>query len=335
MGPSTTYQQQMHWLATLDRDINPCNAALLDLQTKIQEWQTSGDHAIIMTNFNNNAMAAPAQLWASCLGAVSFLHQESVPSPTFQYGLHPVDGIFVSPELLTNAQGSYLGFRKAIASDHRAVWLDLDLPQLSPMAGEAYIWPMARRLQCKDPQIIAKYNGHLWSQLQKHDIPIRLTQVVSTIHHGFLSHNQCKVLDMIDQEVTMAHQVAEQQCRKFRSGQVLWCPLVTQAINQILYWKGVMKWINGSYIGTTILCTWAKKTGLCHGMHQLQLLLVVIQTKIKSAYHRFHWLKEQVDHRETWIAQIIAAQAVATNCTKKHFGNNYGLPSKYRKQLKM
>jgi len=56
VGPSTMYQQQIQQLAVLERDINPHNATLLDLQTKIQEWQTSGDHVILLTDYNNDVM---------------------------------------------------------------------------------------------------------------------------------------------------------------------------------------------------------------------------------------------------------------------------------------
>jgi len=136
------YQQQIRRLAALQRDINPRNTATQDLHTAIQEWQNSGDQVIILTDFNDNVTGTLARHWAASLGlveAVSYLHTGSQPPPTFQYSSHPIDGIFVSPELLTNAQGGYLGFGEAVISDHRAIWLDLDLPQFCPLAGEAYL----------------------------------------------------------------------------------------------------------------------------------------------------------------------------------------------------
>jgi len=236
-------------------------------------------------------MAAPARLWAAHLGlveALPYFHTGLTPPLTYQYGSHPIDGIFVLPELLTNAQGSYLGFGKAIASNHRAIWLNLDLPQLCPSAGEAYLCPTAQCLQCKDPRIIVKYNAHLWSQLQQHKIPERLMKAVQTIKQGFLPHNQCKELNAIDQEITIACHAVEQQCQKFHSGHVPWCPLMTHAINCILYWKGVMKQQTGGYIGTTILWSQAKKAGLKHSIHQLNHL----QKEIKGTYKRFHCIKQ-------------------------------------------
>jgi len=141
-GPSTTYQQQIRRLAALDRDINPRKAVTQDLHTVIQEWQNAGDQVILLTDFNDDVTSTPAKPWAASMGlveALSYLHPRSPPPPTFQFGSHPIDGIFFSPELLTNAQGGYLGFGEAVNSDHRALWLDLDLPQLCPLAREAYL----------------------------------------------------------------------------------------------------------------------------------------------------------------------------------------------------
>jgi len=61
----------------------------------------------------------------------------------------------------------------------------------------------------------------------------------------------------------------------------------------------------------------SKKAGLQHGIHQLNHPLVEVQMEIKGVYKHFHHIKQQVDCRETWIAQIIASQAMATNRATK------------------
>jgi len=59
--------------------------------------------------------------------------------------------------------------------------------------------------------------------------------------------------------VTAAKQAAEQQCRKLKCGQAEWCPLVTKAINKILFWKSILKHKTGGKVGIAILWTRAKK----------------------------------------------------------------------------
>jgi len=44
-----------------------------------------------------------------------------------------------------------------------------------------------------------------------------------------------------DRALMQAKLIAEHQCRKLKTGKVDWCPLLTQAINAIQYWKGWAK----------------------------------------------------------------------------------------------
>jgi len=62
--------------------------------------------------------------------------------------------------------------------------------------------------------------------------------------------------------VTEAKHAAEQQCCKLKCGKAKWCPLVTKAINKILFWKSLLKWETGGKVGITILRTWAKKANI-------------------------------------------------------------------------
>jgi len=72
--------------------------------------------------------------------AITSLHVGGAPQ-TFQRGSHPIDGIFVAPQLLELAAGGYLNFGDAILSDHWAVWLDLHLPELCLVHQEAHTKP--------------------------------------------------------------------------------------------------------------------------------------------------------------------------------------------------
>jgi len=56
--------------------------------------------------------------------AISTLHGKS-PLPTHQSGSKAIDGIYLSRNLLRDAQGGFLAFSEVMNSDHRAVWLDI------------------------------------------------------------------------------------------------------------------------------------------------------------------------------------------------------------------
>jgi len=46
---------------------------------------------------------------------------------------------------------------------------------------------------------------------------------------------------------------AERHCQKLHAGQVPWTPILTQAIYQILYWKGIHKQILGGNFSRMVL----------------------------------------------------------------------------------
>jgi len=112
----------------------PQDAILHNLMQEMQEWQDEGDHLIVLSNFNNDVTAASVHNWAAQLGlveAITWLTQGD-PPPTYQRGSRPIDGLFMAPQLLHLATGGYLSFGDAIPSNHRALWIDLHLPEINP-----------------------------------------------------------------------------------------------------------------------------------------------------------------------------------------------------------
>jgi len=47
------------------------------------------------------------------------------PTATHNRGTNPIDGIYVSMDLLSSITGGYLAFETVIPSDHRALWIDV------------------------------------------------------------------------------------------------------------------------------------------------------------------------------------------------------------------
>jgi len=79
---------------------------------------------------------------------------------------------------------------------------------------------------------------------------------VANIHKeikGQLSaQQQCKYEAPIDKEIIAAKLQAEGQCQKIRAGQYGWTQELTQAIQLVLYWKGMQKEKRGK-VGKEIL----------------------------------------------------------------------------------
>jgi len=61
MGPQTTNQQQVHRLTKLHCFDNPQDAILMDMAKEILTWQESGNHVILLTDFNHDVKSPVAQ----------------------------------------------------------------------------------------------------------------------------------------------------------------------------------------------------------------------------------------------------------------------------------
>jgi len=114
-----------------------------------------------------------------------------------------------------------------------------------------------------------------------------------------------------------AKHTAEKQCRKFKCGHVQWCPQVMAVINNILFWKSVLKCESGGKVGLTVLATRSWKVGIGQVPYPGELSLLTLKENIAKAYKQFCRLKGDNNRRDTWIAQLIAAQVAMWNCTKK------------------
>jgi len=124
-------------------------------------------------------------------------------------------------------------------------------------------------------------------------------------------------LNAIDNIITAAKRGAENHCCKLKCSQVQWCPQVTAAINKILFWKSILKRESGSKVGLSILKKQAKKAGIDQVLYPGTYPIPVVKTLISKAYKQFWHLKKDNTHCDSWIAQLIAAQASVWNQPKK------------------
>jgi len=75
--------------------------------------------------------------------------------------------------------------------------------------------------------------------------------------------------------------------------------------------------IQGSRIGSSVLHAQEKKAGILHSRNSLAIPIDTLQTHITAAYHTFSRIKKEPLCRDTWIANLIAAQADHSKKSKK------------------
>jgi len=170
------------------------------------------DLVIVLADVNKDIKGTTTQKHLRKMGLVeviTFLHKET-PPPTHQHGQSPIDGIFVSPVLLDGAQGEYLAFDEGLGSDHQGLWLNILASMLWGTVPHQQMWAKARQLQCKDPQVMKKYNDHLQPYLMTKKIPHQVQTLAMKIT-GAMSAKQEHDFKQIDKEITKGKIQAEKQ----------------------------------------------------------------------------------------------------------------------------
>jgi len=333
-GPLSTYQQQVRYWSAQNNDCCPRDKLLADLKEAIAMWQAEGDQVLILADMNEDVNAPMIRQFCDELHlveAISTLHGPA-QKPTHQRGRRAIDGIYMSRSLLHGARGGFLQFGDVMGSDHRAVWVDISADIVGMKHQDPITSPARRRLKCQDPRIIQKYNQELLKVVMAEGWEQRMSTLFEAAANNKWSAGLLTEYNALDQEFTKAKLAAELGCRKFKAGRQPWTPALTQAIQRILYWKGVAKRAQGGQISTTVLKRRAIKGQLQFSCEHWALPRNYIQQRISSAYDDYLLIKKQKHRRETWLTQLVEAMATAKNIPKLRLWKQIKLTETARNQ---
>ena len=126
-------QQQNFFRDKFDREINPRDQFMADLAVEIEAWRKLGCEVIVGIDANEdvsiNQPGSVRQQFREWGLSEAILRRHHGPYPATQQlnqGNVPIDGIFVTPGVVVKA-GGYQEFHQYFHSDHRGLWIDIDL----------------------------------------------------------------------------------------------------------------------------------------------------------------------------------------------------------------
>ncbi len=120
MGPLSTYQQQVQYLARTNQTDSPKQLFLSDLTMAMMEWQAEGDLIILVADLNKDICDWKITQMLRSVGLVDIvmaLHWQQPPA-THNQGSTPINRIFVPVTLTEYCQVGYLVFGDAVPSNH-------------------------------------------------------------------------------------------------------------------------------------------------------------------------------------------------------------------------
>ena len=223
----SVYNQQKLFQATKnnDNDVCPRQRFITDLLSDIDKFKSQGDDILLSLDLNDDVRDTTSEFGQGMderrLREVSITkHGQNAP-PTTNRGSRPIDGMFLSADTSSTGCG-YLPFEDDI-SDHRPLWVDIDLDELFGQAESASKKVICRRLKCKDPRVVKKYMQRYDQYLVENNLYKQASDLEKNVREVVaLTMIQKKEFEAIDRLRIQGMQLAEKQCRKLKMGKVEW-----------------------------------------------------------------------------------------------------------------
>ena len=251
-GPDTVANQHRSFLRTTNDDRCPRKAFLDDLGQAIDNWHQEGRQVIVGMDANTNVTGPELAEWSKAHDLCNVLADSHAHlPPTFDRGSSPIDGIFASNAIDAFRCG-LLGFGYGIPSQHRACWIDVPFRSLLGRIPTGPVKPSARRLKLQDPRTVSRYISAVRRHFAEHRLIQRVTALVDN-HHAPLTPAEAAELEDIDRSRTEGMLLAEQGCRRLRTGAADWSPKLTQAIIDHRYIALLRKKQSGGRVSSTLL----------------------------------------------------------------------------------
>jgi hypothetical protein len=133
--------------------------------------------------------------------------------------------------------GGNMHFGMGIGSDNRCLWLDIQTRVLMGQYLEQSRKFAARRLKYDDPRVSNKYIKHYENYIEKKQLRERSHKLASDAKELGLTQQQAQESEQLDALRKKGVYEAQQQCRKFRTGDKDWSPKTTLLGIRVLFWK--------------------------------------------------------------------------------------------------
>ena len=244
-GPLQVGNQQESYLLTKDDDRPARRAFLEDLDKEMQEWIQQSDLIVLCLDANENVRQGEIIQFIRKWGLID-AHQDKHPStPTVatcpkNRSNIPIDGIWISPSIEVTAAG-YSGFGEYPMgnTDHRLLWVDINIHSCFGFNPPQAHYRAPRRLTLKDPRVVKKYNKLLNNAYATHRLPQRALQLQQQLPtFDIIAQQEYEKLAELDFQ---CRQYAERRCRKLHMGKVPFSENLRKADDVVQLWMLLKK----------------------------------------------------------------------------------------------
>lgn len=212
-------------------DLDPLKQFDKDLTALISTSIRDGLHVVLGLDANEDLNKTTGRSFRALMATVSMqeaiLTQHGNCKETCNRGSHPIDGIFVSPQLI-GCKCGHAGWY----SDH--VLLYIDVPTITALGGTTPLLQTAsaRRLKLSDTRVVDNFNRSHLKHLKMANIGPRLQVIWNEAKQSYrpdsgrllVSQDWITSYEVLDEEITSSLITAERSCRKLHMGNVPFSP---------------------------------------------------------------------------------------------------------------
>jgi exonuclease III len=237
------HQHRRYWLGKRRCATCPRVKFRDDLISQLKRWREEGDKLIVCLDANENVYKKAI---GKALTSVDGLAMKEVVGdftgtpigPTYFRGSKPIDAVWATSDV--DVVGACIMPAGYGIGDHRLFVVDFLASSLLGTTPKKIVRPQARRLNCKIPGAVRKYNERFEKKIKKH----RLIERVGNVHQAEVPAEEKKIrLDRIDAEGKMYMKNAEKKCRKFKSGRIPFSPEAAKWIRRVQVYKSLLKFV--------------------------------------------------------------------------------------------
>jgi hypothetical protein len=239
------HQQRQYWI--LKRKCTTCPRIKFrtDLVEMLQKWRDQGDKLVVCMDANEDIYRKSI---GKALTSVEGLAMKEVVGSftgkpigaTYFRGSKPIDAIWATADIqVAGACIMPAGFG---IGDHRLFVIDFVASSLVGEAPRKIVRAQARRLNCKIPGAIEKYNTRLESKIRNH----RLLERIGEVHRSSETPaDKKRRLDVIDDECKAYMKNAEKRCRRIKSGVIPFSPEAAKWIRRLQVYRSLLRAAQG------------------------------------------------------------------------------------------
>ena len=320
-GTSTAFHQEWHLLRLSGNPKpNPRQSFIQDLSVEIEKWKKEGASVIIGGDFNENlgdTIDGLAQLVSNSnlTDVHAHFHGTADEPATFVRGTKRLDYVFATEDVLPFIYSSGIEpFFSTVHSDHRGLFLDLDVTGLLGGKTENLLPPQLRAISSTSPHI-AKYINQLHKYLDQHNVIPRSQTIFAVLQNSTIPVGP-KILvatNRLDRDITRGMHHAEDACRQ--PDRPPWSEALHLASKAVRFWKTYVS-------GTMNKCdVTIALSAICYDLEWDTIPTVDLRTaklELAQAQKDLQGCRTHAaENRQKFISKLVAAAALQNDTTRE------------------